>query len=252
MALGSFVRYAEYHILILAQLWIGRGSMSSAPGKGPLWWDRDFDRIGRPIRADVRHAAHEIWEQACSRARAVLGDDADAAEMMEVSVDRVSHYLNRQAVEPFSGNVAGLLTIAFRRQVQKRWLKQQRLELAGGASDLEQWNQGPDWLPDVERALDLKKIIHRLSQRSNRILLRRRDGIDWKSISEELGIPQQTAQNSFWREIRQAQLDLLTVDGKKSLSKGEQSPDGEKEERHEKKSSFASRTKSRRHRTGTD
>ncbi len=226
--------------------------MSSAPEKGPRWWDRDFDPVGRPIRADVRQAAREIWEQACARARTVLGDDADAAEMMEATVARVSHYLNRQAAELFSGNVAGLLTTAFRRQVQKRWLKQQRLELVGGASDLEERNHGPDWLSDVERALDLRKIIRRLSQRSTRILLRRRDGMDWKSISEELGIPQQTAQNSFWREVRQAQLDLLRTNGKKNISPGEQSLDGEKEERHEKKSPFASRTESRRHRTGTD
>jgi hypothetical protein len=136
--------------------------------------------------------------------------------------------------------------------VQKRWLKQQRLELAGGASDLEQVNHGPDWLLDVERALDLEKIIHRISERSTRILLRRRDGIDWKSISKELGIPQQTAQNSFWREIRQVQLDLFDADSKKEISLGEHSLDGEREERHEKKPPFVSRTKGRRHRTGTD
>src|SRR5260370_31574587 len=180
--------------------------MAILPEKGPLWWNRDSDRMDRPIRADAREAAHEIWEHARSRARAVLGDDTDAAEMMEASVDRVSHYLNRQSAPRFSANVAGLLTTAFRRQVQKRWLKQQRLELVGGASDLEARCHGPDWAEDVDRTLDLKKIIRRLSPRSNRILLRRRDRIDWKSIRAELGISQQTAQNSFCGDVRQAQL----------------------------------------------
>src|SRR5260370_19278582 len=100
---------------------MGRGSMATPPEKGPLWWDRDSDRMGRPIRPDVRTAAHEIWEHACSRARAVLGDDTDASEMMEASVDRVSHYLNRHAGPLFSANVAGLLTTAFRRLMTKRW-----------------------------------------------------------------------------------------------------------------------------------
>ncbi len=177
--------------------------------KRPLWWDRDSDRMGRPIRADVRMAAHEIWNQACARARAALGDHTDAAEEMEVSVERVSHYLNRRGVLIFSMAVSGLLTTAFRRQIQKRRRKMERLELLGGGADLDEPLHAPDWSVDIDWQLDLRKIVRRLSQRSVRILLRRREGVDWKSIAKELGIPQSTAQNSFWREVRQAQLDLL-------------------------------------------
>jgi DNA-binding NarL/FixJ family response regulator len=227
--------------------------MVTPPEKGPLWWDRDSDRMGRAIRADVRAAAHEIWGQACSRARAVLGDDCDAAEMMEVSVERVSHYLDRQGAGPYSENAAGLLTTAFRRQVQKRRLKKDRLELVGGTSELDQWCRGPDWSRNIDRDLDLKKIIRRLSRRSNRILLRRRDGIDWKSISEELGISEQTAQNSFWREVRQAQVGLLTMHrDRRETPTGRSSTGGEKETGHEEKSPFKARRKGRGHRTGTD
>lgn len=165
--------------------------------KAHLWWDRDSDRMGRLIRADVRVAAHEIWNQACARARAALGDDHDAAEMMEVSVERVSRYLDSQSAAAFSENAAALLTIAFRRQLQKHRIKRLRMEFVGGASELEQRLFAPDGFAGVDQQMDLTKIIGRLSQRSYRILLRRRDGADWKSISEELGIPQQTAQNSF-------------------------------------------------------
>ena len=227
--------------------------MAILPEKGPLWWDRDSDRMGRPIRADVREAAHEIWEQARSRARLVLGDDTDAAEMMEACVERVSQYLNRQSAPPFSANVAGLLTTAFRRQAQKRWLKRQRLELVGGARDLEERCHGPDWSKNVDQTLDLKKIIRRLGPRSTRILLRRRDGIDWKSISEELGISEQTAQNSFWREVRQAQLDLLKMQGgKKEIPTRRSSTGGGKEASHEEESPFPPRRKSRSRRKGVD
>src|SRR5229473_653710 len=226
--------------------------MATSPEKGSLWWDRNLDRRGRPIRVDVREAAHEIWEQARSRARAVLGDDSDAAEMMEVSVERVSHYLNKQGAEPFSENAAGLLTIAVRRQVQKCRLRRDRLEFVGGISEVEQRFPAADDVERVNRQLELKKIIRRLSPRSYRILLRRRDGIDWKSISKELGIPQQTAQNSFWREVRQAQLDLLKIDSKKEIPSRNHSPDGGKEESHENQSPFPSRKKGGGHRTGTD
>ena len=226
--------------------------MATPNGKGPLWWDRDSDRMGRPLRADVRAAAHEIWNQACARARAALGDDCDAAEMIEISVEKVSLYLDSQGAAAFSENTAALLTVAFRRQIQKHRIKKERMHFVGGASDLERRLYAPDGFGGVDQQMDLKKIIRRLSQRSRRILIRRRDGADWKSISEELGIPQQTAQNSFWHEVRKAQLDLLRTDGKKNISPGEHSLDGEKEKRYEKKSPFPSRTESRRQRTGTD
>ncbi len=182
--------------------------MATVSERRLLWWDRDYDGMGRPIRADVRAAAHEIWNRACARAQATLGDHADAAEIMEISVERVSHYLNRHGVLLFSVVISGLLTTAFRRQVQKRQHKTERLELLGGSADLDEQLHAPDWSADIDWQLDLKRIVRRLSQRSVRILLRRRDGIDWKSIAKELGIPESTAQNSFWREVRQAQLDL--------------------------------------------
>jgi hypothetical protein len=112
-----------------------RYSMPTLSPQGPMWWDRDVDRAGRTIRGDVRNAAHEIWQQMRSTARSVLGDDCDAADVMETSVEAVSQYLNRRNTCPSAMNVAGVLTVAFRRQLQKRRLKQRRLELVGGVSD---------------------------------------------------------------------------------------------------------------------
>lgn len=61
--------------------------MATFSEKPPRWWDRDVDRAGRPIRVDVRTAAHEIWEQARRRARTLLGDDNDTAVIIEESVE---------------------------------------------------------------------------------------------------------------------------------------------------------------------
>jgi len=127
-----------------------------------------------------------------------------------------------------------------------------RIEFLGGASDLEQRVCAPNGFGGVNQQMDLKKIMRRLSGRSYRILLRRRDGIDWKSISEELGISRQTAQNSFWREIRQAQLDLLKIDGEKEISPIKHSLDGGKGKAMKKSPHSASRSARRGHRTGTD
>ena len=205
--------------------------MATVSERRLLWWDRDYDGMGRPIRADVRAAAHEIWNRACVHAQATLGDHADAAEIMEISVERVSHYLNQRGVLLFSMAVSGLLTTAFRRQIQKRRHKTERLELLGGSADLDEQLRAPDWTADIDWQLDLRKIVRRLSQRSIRILLRRRDGIDWKPIAKELGIPESTAQNNFWREVRQAQLDVLRTHNPRKDNAKKTSPRGNREQR---------------------
>lgn len=183
-----------------------------------MWWDRIADRSGRPVRQDVRAAANEIWEAMRSATRQALGEDWDAGEIMELSVEAVSQYLNRRDVGLFLTNVAGILTVAFRRQLRKRWFKQQRIQLVGNASELELRYHSPDCFERVEKLIDLKKIVARMSARSQNIFLLRREGFDWKTIAEELGIAESTCQNSFWREIRQAQSDLLTIPQRFTLS----------------------------------
>src|SRR5438046_10440831 len=112
-------------------------------GEGPVRLDRHFDRLGRSVCTDVRMADHEIWSHARSSNHAILGDDCDAGDVMEVTVEAVSQYLDRRRLQPFSINIAGLLTIAFRRQLQKRRLKRQHMEFVGGTVDLEQKSHSP-------------------------------------------------------------------------------------------------------------
>jgi hypothetical protein len=77
-------------------------------GRILVWWDREVDQAGRPIRRDVRLAGHEIWEQACQRTQALLDDHGAAAELMENSVAQVSRYLDRIGA-PESSPKHGLL-----------------------------------------------------------------------------------------------------------------------------------------------
>ena len=144
--------------------------MATPPKKNSPWWDREVDRSGRPIREDVRAAAHEVWEQVCNRARALLGDDADAAEMLEVSVEAVSRYLNCKKIPLFSTKISGLLDRAFHCQVKKRCHKTERIETVGTNTELAELAPAPDWTAKVDRELDLRKILQHLSPRSCRFI----------------------------------------------------------------------------------
>lgn len=191
--------------------------MATTPKKNPLWWDRDLDRSGRPIREDVRAAAHEVWGQVCNRARTLLGDDADAAEMLEVSVEAVSRYLDCKKIPLFSTKIAALLDRAFLCRVKKRHHKRERIKTVGTTIELAELEPIPDWSAKVDRELDLRKILQHLSPRSCSILWLRQDGHDWQYIADKLGIALSTAQHVFWREIKQARLKLqLAADPEKT------------------------------------
>ena len=85
----------------------------------PLWWDRDVDRLGRPIRLDVRAAAHGIWDCACRRAQFLTSDSSEAADLMENTVAQVSRYLDRGGIVEFSREINGLLMVAFQRALHR-------------------------------------------------------------------------------------------------------------------------------------
>jgi hypothetical protein len=86
--------------------------MASLGNNGPVWWDRELDSTGRPIRPDVRGAAHQIWENACRRVQALLGDASEAPELMEKAVVQVSRYLDRTGAGLFAQNTTGVLMCA--------------------------------------------------------------------------------------------------------------------------------------------
>jgi len=176
--------------------------------KTAFWWDREVDSAGRLIRADVRLAAHEIWEEACRRSQALVADDALAADLMECCITQVSRYLDRKASPLCSRNMNGLLMLAFSRALQRRAAKLNRLESVGGTSDLSNHAVDQRWSRQVEARLDLENIVRQLSERSGTILALRWAGYDWKEIAQLLGTSVSMVRNVFWREIKKMRRTL--------------------------------------------
>jgi len=170
-------------------------------GRTLLWWDREVDEVGRPIREDVRQAGHEIWAQACQRTRCVLGDAGPAAELMENSVAQVSRYLDRIGATESSGARHGLLLVAFCRGLRRHAAKLNRLELVGGSDELAIRAIDDGSMCQVNACLDLERIVQRLSDTSSAVLVLRAAGFEWKEVAEIFGTSVATIRNRFWREI---------------------------------------------------
>jgi hypothetical protein len=174
----------------------------------PLWWDRDIDRTGRPIRPDVRAAAHGIWGCACRRAQSLISDCSQAAELMESSVAQVSRYLDRGSVVVFSREIDGLLMCAFQRALCRRAAKLRRLEAVGGARELSSRAVDRTWSRQIDARLELEQVVRRLCERSRTILALRYAGYTWKEAARLLGSSVPALRSSFWRDVTRVKNEL--------------------------------------------
>jgi DNA-directed RNA polymerase specialized sigma24 family protein len=165
------------------------------------WWDREFDKLGQPIRADVRASAIEIWDKVCSKTRSALGDATDAADLMERCVSRISRSLDRRQALPFSQKTSAMLMVAFSRELSRHAARLRRTQPSGDASAMEEYLCASNWANQIDSRLDWERLIVRLSERSRVILALKTAGHDWKEIAASLAISVSVAKNSFWREI---------------------------------------------------
>ena len=174
----------------------------------PLWWDRDIDRTGRPIRPDVRAAAQGIWSNACRQAQSLISDCSQAAELMESAVAQVSRYLDRGGVIEFSQEIHGLLMRAFQRALHRHAAKLRRLETLGGTEELSSRAVDRTWTRQVHAHLELEQIVRMLCERSRTILALRYAGYTWKEAALTLGTSIPAVRSAFWRDVTRVKNEL--------------------------------------------
>jgi hypothetical protein len=175
--------------------------------KSPIWWDREVDATGRPIRADVRAAAHEVWARACARTQAVLGDSGDASGLMETSVAQISRYLDRAGSAENAHDIGGLLMRAFSRALRRYATKLHRIHLMDDISDFAEPVATAKSCADKEDCrLDAEKAVRYLGERGRIMLDLRRVGFDWKEIAAFLNTTDCAVRAEFSREVKKARL----------------------------------------------
>lgn len=166
-----------------------------------LWWDSDADRAGRPLRPDVRTAAHGIWDRACRQAQSLISDSSQAADIMENTVAQVSRYLDRRGVAVFSRQIDGLVMVAFQRALHRRAAKLRRIETLGGTEALSNRAVDLTWTHQIHAQLALAQVVRLLCERSRTILALRYAGYTWKESARLLGTSVPALRSAFWREV---------------------------------------------------
>lgn len=180
-------------------------------GRTRVWWDRDFDNAGRPIRSDVRFAAREVWEQACQHTMAALADEGPAAELMESAVAQVSRYLDRIRA-PYAPRKHGLIMVAFRRSLRRYASRLSRIELVESPEDLSSLAWNDKWIAQAEARFELEAIVRKLSRRNADILMLRAAGYEWNEVAAVLSSSVAAVRNGFWREIERLRWNSRSSD----------------------------------------
>jgi DNA-directed RNA polymerase specialized sigma24 family protein len=183
-------------------------SMTTLSGKNPAWWDQELDPTGKPIRLDVRSAAREVWNDACTQARALLGEPCEAAGLMERSVVQISRYLNRRGLATFSQDTSSLLMCAFCRALRRHVVRLRRIELAPDLSEASERPPTRSCTTEEDCRLDAEKAARQLSARGRQMYKLRHAGFEWREIAQKLSTTDAAARAEFSRELKRAKLKL--------------------------------------------
>jgi DNA-directed RNA polymerase specialized sigma24 family protein len=190
--------------------------MNTLSSKNPAWWDQELDPTGKPIRLDVRSAAREVWNDACTQARALLGEPCEAAGLMERSVLQISRYLNRRGVATFSQNTSSLLMCAFCRALRRHVVKLRRIELAPDLNEAPKRPPTRSCTAEEDCRLDAEKAVRQLSKRGREMYELRHEGYEWREIAQILKTTDVAARAEFSRELRRAKLKMKNARAIKS------------------------------------
>lgn len=172
-----------------------------------LWFDRDRDANGNPIRMDVREAARKKWPQLFLLAQRRLGDrDQEIQELFEQVVAKVSLYLNEINAPVLDHS--GLLVVKFRQELNSLARRLGRLQTSGDAKDMEPLVSQMEWDEAADRQIFLEEIVRSLSKNNRAVLRLRGAGYNWDEIAVMLKTNASTVRNNFWREIRSLHLKL--------------------------------------------
>lgn len=192
--------------------------MERVLGGAPLWWDRDSDPYGKPIRSDVRMAAYQVWDDIRRRTRYVLGDSGEAAALLERSIVQVSRYLDRRETPLFSNDTSRLLKCAFGRALRRAARKLRRIHFVGDLMDLDRLPSSKSSSIEHDWHHDARKAANLLGTRARKMHELRKAGFEWKEVAALLNTTDAAARAEFSRALKQLRAKLASTSHNKGPS----------------------------------
>lgn len=169
--------------------------------EAPLWWDRDIDRAGRPIRLDVREAALSVWQNASTRIQFVGCDPCRVADLIEKTIAQLSRYLNRHEIALFSRNIEGLVAYSLQRALRREAMKCNRLLPLNESVARSKCPSDEAWQRGILARVELQELMALLNDKSRSVLALRYAGYTWKESAQLLGESLACLRSAFWRDV---------------------------------------------------
>jgi hypothetical protein len=192
--------------------------MSTRADRDSLWWDREVDDDGNPVRTDVRQAACKLWPYARKSVEKKLHDLAGAPEVLEAAVFHVSRHLDRGGIPLFQRDAFSLLRLRIRQEIRYRAKKLNRLQLIGDDIDIvEQLAAVQGWAERIDRRLDFSKGFCHLNETSRSMILARLQAQGWEIVGPRFCMSGIEARKAFWKDVHEVFSRLSRGDG--ALSK---------------------------------
>jgi DNA-directed RNA polymerase specialized sigma24 family protein len=197
------------------------GKRMASPSPSDLLWVIGFTPQGRWAIPIVRAAVKAEWPTAQQIARAQLGDEALARELMESAIAQTHEYLADQ-FQVTVDEARKVLNLHYRNGVRRHKRVNSRLVLSGTGTDLESLVPSPVSCADtVEARLDVDTILRDTPTEMRHALLARYGARSrWDEVAGELSRSKDSIRMASKRELDRLRSKLgVNKNGSKSGSR---------------------------------
>jgi hypothetical protein len=181
--------------------------MNTLSDRGPLWWDRESDPTGKPIRLDVRSAAREVWSERRLQSDSSVARGAMRRGGADGKIDCSDFTVSQppRTVHVFAGHERPS-DVRFRSSPSPTCSKVRRIELAHDLSEVSEPHPSRSCTTKENCRSDAEKGAQQLNERGRQMYALRHAGFEWREIAQMLKTSDVAARAEFSRELKRARL----------------------------------------------
>lgn len=174
-------------------------------GPQPPFYRRPVGPRGGAIDDRVLDVAEPLWRACLAEVRRVLGDEQQAAPIVESVSESVSRQLTKN--QEVGRNLAGYFYASFLRHVRGQAVRDGRICYCGLGHELEHFlalRDTTDWPSRIEARIFLQQLAGAMTPEAKLLLSLRLLDWPWKTIAGQLKISEVQARTRFYRGLKNA------------------------------------------------